>query len=829
MSLVYRRSICRLTKNLERRKKKQKSGSYYEFAQKKENPIQVSTPKKQNAPLLQNVKNFADATGKIGQNTYKGTENGILSSIQNLGRNMFNLQGRKEQENIFDKVNKQILDSREDLSSEEKTNIIDKINNSSFSQKKLIKGVEEKNQKLQDKKNENTLKIQQNADSISNPVGKYLAGEIAPGIGQMLPGMLPVIGTTYFISSAAGNYHDDAIQRGMTENQATIYSGTMGIIEGALESLGARLTKNVGKQVLKKNIKGALVNYGLDIGENFLEESIVEPISEIVAQVYGGKDKADWSDIGQRMIESGVAGALTSAITGGASAMIGGVGSKVTQQNQYVDYNTNKKLNKDSQNWLKQAENVIQENSTSKLLPQLTQNEASTNTQQITPTENKVAQNGFLEQITNNDYVNENNINQTLPKQLENNTQTTNEPMLNYQYEISDNKKINNLRQDANKYFDNTEKARNYVSMLEQIISDKDIDIRLDANLKTADGRVANGSYSNGVITINPNSTKTGEFITVHELTHAIGTDSMKSIIDTYRKSNIDFDNSVKSLLENYSTTELTDEALADVSAQLFGNQEFINNVAQSNPNIFQKIYKEIKYLWHQFRGYKNQDQFIDDLYYKWTQAYNSSNKLNTNSSFSIQTNSDGSKYVRVDTDQNIFEGKSVKEQTKIAQEYILNNFREKGLLKDENTIKVTRKTANEYTHPKNGLDNTTYSSKMKASTELDNLLEISKFIKSEADDGRHVFAKNGWDYYETVFKVGDKTYSGWLNIANGENGKLLYDITNIQERASNYSVKTVSVANSSINNSITLDNQNVNTSVDFLTFYHFPIIIMVA
>ena len=383
------------------KKQREEESSWEQYKKQRENPVQISTNKSSNAPISQNIKKFMSATGKIGENTYKGAENGILSAIQNLGRNMFNLQGRKEEENIFDKVNKQILDSRKDLSSEEKTNIADKMNNSSFSQKNLIKGIEEKNQEFQEKKNENVSKIQQNADSISNPVGKYLAGEIAPGIGQMLPGILPGIGTTYFISSATGNYHDDAIQRGMTEDQATIYSGTMGIIEGALESLGANLTKNVGKQLLKKNIKGALVNYGLDIGENFLEESIVEPISEIAAQVYGGKDKADWSDVWQRAIESGVAGALTSAITGGVSGVIGGIGSKVTQQNQYVDYNTNKKLNKDSQNWLKQAENIIQENNNAKLSPQLEQNQQNTTTQQITPTIQNNVQNGISEQINN--------------------------------------------------------------------------------------------------------------------------------------------------------------------------------------------------------------------------------------------------------------------------------------------------------------------------------------------------------------------------------------------------------------------------------------------
>ena len=143
-------------------------------------------------------------------------------------------------------------------------------------------------------------------------------------------------------------------------------------------------------------------------------------------------------------------------------------------------------------------------------------------------------------------------------------------PMQNYIYEKSNNEKINNLREDASKYFNNSEKAHNYMKMLEKIIEDKNIDIRLDGNLKTPDGRIVNGSYSNGVITINPNSTRAGEFIAIHELTHAIGTDSMKNIVETYRKSNIEFNAAVEKLLQNYDSTEITEEALSDVSAQLF-------------------------------------------------------------------------------------------------------------------------------------------------------------------------------------------------------------------------------------------------------------------
>lgn len=237
-----------------------------------------------------------------------------------------------------------------------------------------------------------------------------------------------------------------------------------------------------------------------------------------------------------------------------------------------------------------------------------------------------------------------------------------------------------------------------------------------------------------------------------------------------------------------------------------------IDNIAQNNPNIFQKIYSKIKYLWHQFKGYKTQDQFVNDLYYKGTRAYNSDNKLNNATTYSIQQDSNGNKYVKVDTDQNIFDGKSLKEQKEIAKKYILDNFRENGLLKDNESINISRKTVNEYTNPKNISSKKQLSDKLKASTELDNLLEISNYKYSNADDGRYIFAKNGWDYYETTFQVENKTYTGLLNIAKGDNTKLLYDITKIEE-ISPYSVKTVSTTNSSTNSSITSSNKDVNTT----------------
>lgn len=69
--------------------------------------------------------------------------------------------------------------------------------------------------------------------------------------------------------------------------------------------------------------------------------------------------------------------------------------------------------------------------------------------------------------------------------------------------------------------------------------------------------------------------------------------------------NNKEFKANVQSLLKIYNKSEIDEEALADVSGQLFGNQEFINNIAQTKPNVFKRIYNEIKYLYPQLYAKK--------------------------------------------------------------------------------------------------------------------------------------------------------------------------------------------------------------------------------
>lgn len=112
----------------------------------------------------------------------------------------------------------------------------------------------------------------------------------------------------------------------------------------------------------------------------------------------------------------------------------------------------------------------------------------------------------------------------------------------------------------------------------------------------------------------------------------------------------------------------------------------------------------------------------------------------------------------------------------------------------------------------------------MKASTELDNLLLISEYKYSKSDDGRHTFAKDGWDYYETTFKVGDIMYNGLVNIAKNGNKKMLYDITNLKRNTQisspvNTATESIGIPFSRKN----ISQPNINVKSDTSTKYSIP------
>ena len=155
---------------------------------------------------------------------------------------------------------------------------------------------------------------------------------------------------------------------------------------------------------------------------------------------------------------------------------------------------------------------------------------------------------------------------------------------------------------------------------------------------------------------------------------------------------------------------------------------------------------------------------------------------------FSLRELEDGTKYVHVDVDQEIFDDVPKNQYTKIARDYIIQRFKGK-FVGTENPAYISGRTVKEYTHPANRrLSEDIRTAKMQASTEIDNILDAAEFISHADDDGRNPEAVGGWDYYNVLFNVGGEFFEGIVNIKNSNIGRILYDVTKIKNVTSRIS-----------------------------------------
>lgn len=73
----------------------------------------------------------------------------------------------------------------------------------------------------------------------------------------------------------------------------------------------------------------------------------------------------------------------------------------------------------------------------------------------------------------------------------------------------------------------------------------------------------------------------------------------------------------------------------------------------------------------------------------------------------------------------------------------------------------------------------------MRASTELDNVIDAGFDFRNEPDgrDGHvHKDVIGGFDYFDAIFKIGDRYFQGTINIKNIAKGKLFKDLTKIKD-----------------------------------------------
>lgn len=182
-------------------------------------------------------------------------------------------------------------------------------------------------------------KANKNTEDINNPALKY-ASNLMPSLGSNATSLVintvaPGIGSLFFTGSAVNSYALDGKERGLSDDAALLYGSILGVADGQLEKIGLNNLTKAGKEMVKGSTKKALKSYATSMVDNYIQEALMEPVQETTNQIFTGE--SDWSNMPSRMNQAGVAGAVSSAILGGASAGISkgvNIATNINQQNK---------------------------------------------------------------------------------------------------------------------------------------------------------------------------------------------------------------------------------------------------------------------------------------------------------------------------------------------------------------------------------------------------------------------------------------------------------------------------------------------------------------
>ena len=258
------------------------------------------------------------------------------------------------------------------------------------------------------------------------------------------------------------------------------------------------------------------------------------------------------------------------------------------------------------------------------------------------------------------------------------------------------------------------------------MITDKDYNVVFDDTIKNENGVSVNAQISSNnseiEIKINPNSSRAGEFLLVHEVTHGIETSNMKKLVLDFASKNPELNTALESLKQTYRTTDVNSEVLADISGQLLGNQEFINSLTTQNTvHLIKTIYESIKRLLNTLTENGRYRNFVQDLETKWREVYRTTateqviNSLG-DTKYAIETSKKFGSYWQVKTNKDIFNNiKNRKTLREKAFDYILNgnnNFKEIIDKINGKEVQFRRISAREYIYGTNAqkLSNQNYN-----------------------------------------------------------------------------------------------------------------------
>ncbi len=356
------------------------------------------------------------------------------------------------------------------------------------------------------------------------------------------------------------------------------------------------------------------------------------------------------------------------------------------------------------------------------------------------------------------------------------------------------------------------------------------LNVEMDNTLKT-DGVIIKNSDGTRTMKINPNSTRAYEFVAVHEMLHDLeGTQEyseLQKYVQDRATSHENYEQAKQKITEQYenfyknnnldmSKLDMNVETVNDMVAQSLGNQQFLNELAGNKPNVFMKMYNWVRNILFDgqntgktFNERRTDNKYLQELKRKFETAYKQAYSVSQSKQYSIQTDTNGNKYVRVDTDQDIFDGFKETDYTKIARMYMQDYLKGKTKLSNNDETRIGNQGISKYTNPK---QQTSYiNEKMKLSTELKNILAISNKV-SEGIPTKINSKFPKWEYYRVNFEINGNMFEGLINVGIDSKGdKHFYDINKIRITSHSHVSASKSSNTDSISYSIPSSDGTVN------------------
>ena len=265
---------------------------------------------------------------------------------------------------------------------------------------------------------------------------------------------------------------------------------------------------------------------------------------------------------------------------------------------------------------------------------------------------------------------------------------------------------------------------------------------------------------------------------------------------------------------------------MADVSGQLFGNQEFINELSIEKPNVFKRIYNKIISLANKITGNSNEALFIKDLKNKWKEAYSNTSKNIENTKYSITELNNGEKTVLSDD----INGSNPSD--KVVKDVLKNMIGIK--FKNESSssqISIENKDINKFLHDGYNLPKTK-KLKKRISGNYGEILEIAKINPEKSAENYKGTnrGKLGFDYYDVNLTYPIKTsngevidyttYSARLVVRKEKNGNFAYDLDKFTKKEgvivdkNNLSIMDDKSSDDTSTNSISNASKNINKNI---------------